>query len=70
MYPFSISIDERVPLKFLLSQRLGEIKKSTELLIELLEFCNYNGRPRLYVSKFDILQMYKKCTPSDRQIYP
>jgi len=43
MYPFSISTDEHVPLKFFMAKRLSEIK-STEFLIKLIEFWNYQGR--------------------------
>jgi len=38
MYPFSISTDEYVPLNFLTTKRLSKIIKSTEFLIELLDF--------------------------------
>jgi len=43
MYPFSISIDERVPLKCLVTKRLRKIRKSTEFLIKLSDFYNYEG---------------------------
>jgi len=36
MYPFSSSTDEHVPLKFLMTEKLSKISKSTEVLIELL----------------------------------
>ena len=40
MYPFSISIDELVPLKFPMTKSLS---KSTVFLVELLESWNYKG---------------------------
>jgi len=43
MYPFSISTDEHVPLKFIMTKRLRKIKKSTEILIDLSDFWNYIG---------------------------
>jgi len=49
MYPFSISIDEHVPLKVPVTKRLSKIPKTTEFLIEPLEIWNYKGRLRFYV---------------------
>jgi len=43
MYPFSISTDEHIPLKFLVTKRLRKITKSTEFLIEISDFWNYKG---------------------------
>jgi len=37
MYPFSISIDEHVPLKFPMTESLSKIVNSIEFLIELLK---------------------------------
>jgi len=44
-YPFSISTEEHehVPLKFLVTNRLRIITKSTAFLIELSDFWNYKG---------------------------
>jgi len=43
MYPFSISIDEYVPLKLLVTKRLRKITKSNEFLIVVSDFWNYKG---------------------------
>jgi len=38
MYPFSISTDEHVPFKVPMTKRLNKMQKSTDILIELLDF--------------------------------
>jgi len=43
MYPFSISTDEHVLLKLLMTKKLRKITKSIEFLIELSDFYNYEG---------------------------
>ena len=79
-YPFSISTEEHehVPLKFLVTNRLRIITKSTAFLIELSDFWNYKGDIHWYMCKcleinniiyFPSISNHK-CTPSDRQMYP
>jgi len=53
-----------------MTKRLSKITKSAELLIELSEFWNYEGRLRFYVSELiccgctiNVLLQIGKCTP-------
>jgi len=66
MYPFSISTDEHVPLKFTL-KKMSEVKST--------EFWNYKGRLRFYVSKLiccgctiNVPLQIGKCTPGLEQL--
>ena len=70
MYPFSISTDEQVPLKFLMTKRLSETKKSTEFLMELLYFRIFGNNH--WINIFILLLPIFKCTvaigKSERQV--
>jgi len=59
MYPFSISTDERVPLKFLMTKKLSEISKSTEVSIELLYVRIFGNK---YIFPLNVPLRIGKCT--------
>ena len=76
MYPFNISIDEHVPLKFLMKKRLKKITKinlSVSMILKIIftdERINISKLHSLYANIFFPSIVNLKCTPSDREGSP
>ena len=62
MYPFSISTDEHIPLKFLMTKKTGRntLSKSTEVLTELL-YVRIFGKKYFFL--LNVPLQIRKCTP-------